>query len=122
MKGFIAAVITLCLLIGGITWNGIWINHTLTDLSDVIEAMEKCDERQRTQLCSKLWKKWKDNRTALSITVSHSEIEDIDSKIVSITAFAENNEDADFESTLSQLKEELEYLHLSESLTLEGII
>ena len=122
MKGFIAAIITLCLLTGGITWNGIWINRTLTDLSDTVEVVEKCEEKQRVQLCSELWKKWKDNRALLSITISHSEIEGIDSKIVSIAAFAKNKEAADFESTLSQLKEELEYLHLSESFTLEGII
>ncbi|MBE6708963.1 MAG: DUF4363 family protein [Ruminococcaceae bacterium] len=122
MKGFIAAIITLCLLIGGIIWNGIWVNHTLSDLTFTVDSISECENPKRSELCSVLWSKWKNCRRILAITVSHSEIEEIDSRIVSLFSFAEHNEDADFDSILSQLKEELEYLHLSELFSLEGII
>ena len=122
MKGFIAAIITLCLLIGGIIWNGIWINRTLGELASVVESISGCSSDDQLSLCSVLWDRWKDCRTLIAITVSHSEVEMIDSRIVSLTAYARHNESSDFDSTLAQLKEEIEFLHRSESFTIEGII
>lgn len=122
MKGFIASIITLCLLIGCIVWNGIWVHKTLESLMDSAEALTQAEENVREEQTRELYNKWKDCRSLLSVTVSHTEVESIDSRIVSLVSFAENGEDSDFDAILAQLREELEYLHRSESLTLEGII
>ena len=122
MKGFIASAVTLCLLIGCIIWNGIWVNKTLGGLSDSANALVEAAEEDRQAMAEELYNKWKDCRRILTVTVSHTEIEGIDTRIVSLVTYAETGEDSDFDATLSQLREELEYLHRSESLTLEGII
>lgn len=122
MKGFIASLVTLCLLIGGIIWNGIWIHRTLGDLINTAQSLAKTAEEDREDISKELRGKWNECRHLLAITISHTEVESIDSRIVALVAYAQNGEDADFDATLQQLREELEYLHRSESLTVEGII
>ena len=122
MKGFIASVVTLCILIGLIVWNGIWLHRTMADLLDRTKSLESATAEEREALSSELFEKWKKCRKALSITVSHTEIESIDSRIVSLKAYAKDGEDGEFYAALAQLREELEFLHRSESLTVEGII
>ncbi len=122
MKGFIAAIMTLCLLTGAIIWNGMWVHRTLGELTDITDEIEKSSNNDRVPLSEELFNKWKKCRHILSITVSHTEIETIDSRIVSLVSYAENEEESDFDAALAQLSEDLEYLHRSESLTVEGII
>lgn len=122
MKGFVASIITLCLLIGCIIWNGIWVHGTLGELTERADSLTEVSAEEREALAKELYDRWKDCRRILAITVSHTEVEGIDSRIVSLITYAENGEDSDFDAALSQLREELEYLHRSESLTLEGII
>ena len=122
MKGFVASVITLCLLIGGITWNGIWVHSTLGMLSEMADSLVNVTADERTSSAEALYNKWRDCRSILAITVSHAEVEGIDSRIVALVTYAENGENSDFDAALAQLREELEYLHRSESLTFEGII
>lgn len=122
MKGFIASVITLCVLIGCIVWNGIWVHHTLEDLIEETDTVSAASDDDRVNLTKELLSKWENCKHILGITVSHTEIESIESRIVSIVTYAENKEDSDFDATVALLREDLEYLHRSESLTLEGII
>lgn len=122
MKGFIAALMTLCLLIGVIIWNGIWVHRTLGELMDITDHIADSAEEDRSSLSAELYGRWRKSRHILSVTVSHTEVEGIDSRIVSLVSYAENGEDSDFDAALAQLREELEYLHRSESLTVEGII
>lgn len=122
MKGFIASVITLSLLIGVIVWNGIWVHCTLEELTEMTDAVSAESADGRARRTEELFKKWKDCKHILGITISHTEIESIESHIISVSVYAENEEDSDFDEALALLRDELEYLHRSESLTLEGII
>lgn len=122
MKGFIASVVTLCLLAGLIIWNGIWVHRTTAELISRTEVLEDAKADERTKLSEELFHRWERHRHILAITVSHTEIETIDTRIVSLKSYAKDGEEGDFNATLAQLKEEFEFLHRSESLTLEGII
>ena len=122
MKGFIAAVITLSLLIGGIIWNGIYIHRTTGELIRDTETIENSTEDTRVDLLDELHKKWIKVRPVLAITVSHTEIEAIGSRIAALSEYAKTEDDSEFLATLAQLREDLEFLHRSEALTLEGII
>jgi len=122
MKGFIASVITLCILVGLIVWNGIWIHRTTSELIDRTKALVTSAAEDRETVSEELYERWKKCRRILAITVSHTEIESIDSRIVSLKAYAADGDDGEFLATAAQLREELEFLHRSEALTLEGII
>ena len=122
MKGFIASVITLCLLIGLITWNGIWIHKTTASLLNDTKVLARASADDRVQLSEDLYNKWKKHKRILAVTVSHTEIETIDSRIVSAASYARDKDDAEFGAAVAQLREDLEFLHHSESFTLEGII
>ena len=122
MKGFIASVITLCLLIGAIIWNGIWVHGRIGDLMASAERLAEAEIADRADLTKELHAAWRDCRRILTVTVSHTEIEGIDSRMASLLSYTDPDESTDFDAALSQLREELGYLHQSESLTLEGII
>ena len=122
MKGFIASVATLSLLIGLIVWNGIWVHISIADLTERTGALAISQVEEREHLSNEFYKKWEKCKHILAISVSHTEIEAIDSRLASLRAYARDKEESDFNVTLAQLREDLEFLHHSESLTIEGII
>ena len=121
MKGFIASVITLCLLSGIVIWNSIWIRNKTGELLDIVHEIPDTPENAG-DMCEKLSEKWDGCRKLMVMSVSHTEVELIDAGITSLLVYANKSSETDFAAALAALEEELEYLRLSESLTFDGIL
>ena len=65
---------------------------------------------------------WSDKTGILSLFISHKDLDEIESHLVTLTSSVKSGDAGHYASTLAALREKLEKLSISESVSLSGIL
>lgn len=121
MKTFILSLAILVLLFTAVFQNSAYIVRFSDEISGLADEAGKAglDADERREILEKTLRKIKDSSFALSLTVSHDEIESLIYRTEETLGHV--RDDGEFYPSLDMLKRLSERLKRSEAFTLEGI-
>ncbi len=96
MKTFIIAICTFSLLLGLIGWSVFFVNSTMNELEREITSLPPCAEADGALAQAEAF--WREKRTALSLSVSYSEIRDMDVSLAEMRAAVTEGDALQFET------------------------
>ncbi len=121
MRGFVAALITFSFLLCAVMLNCVMLGRTLDGIIIAAESLPALPA-ETEGLPDGLRDEWRQAERFLSVTVSHSEIDKVDSLIASLDGYYAARDAGGYASTLAMLREALDGLRRSESFSMDGII
>ena len=122
MKGFIAAVITLSLLCGGVIFNTFFIRRETDHLLSLLDSIPESPLGENAvALCDEFSDKWGKFSKLLLLTVDHKAVEDIEDTVATLSSYAKTKSEDSFAAALALLKEEIIHLRMAELFSFAGI-
>ncbi len=108
MKTFIAALCAFALLLGGVTYNYVYVNQTTQAITKALEAVEATPSDP--QALARLEALWENNRFFLGISISFDELQEMDRCIAQMRCALQLQDQTEFLLALSQASEAVKHL------------
>lgn len=125
MKVFVAAVLILLLLTGGVCVNGVFLHNRLGALIDaalLLPDAVDADAAQYAEAIGTLHPLWEETRPITMVTVSAARIEAIDRAMADLEAGWETEEDTAYRQARAELILLLRRLRAIESCSFSAVI
>lgn len=122
MKILIASAILFALMLGGITWNAIYINKVATRLQDALEELPEigtpdCAERARELLAY-----WEKHEPYVGLSVSFAVVDKLSEQAILLASCAESGDVFGFWSARSLLGDCIEDVRRLEQFTVANLL
>ncbi len=127
MKTFILACVVLGLILGGITANALFIHKISTELIEKVSRLpESIEHTELFAACletvNELDETMKKHRLALSITVTHADLEGTENLLLRLRAACREKNADDYGAARELLIAKIHNLQESEGFSLDGVI
>ncbi|HPE96099.1 MAG TPA: DUF4363 family protein [Bacillota bacterium] len=120
MKNFIISLIILALICSFLTFNAIRQDAVVCDLEAMLDALDS-DPRQSAAECSAALAFWNEQKDRFSLTLQHSDVEQMTNVLTQLAAYAESGDEAEYSASLALAKETAQLISKAEKPTFYSI-